>query len=346
MSSAADDWSFHDLSDDYAPARAAGARVSTYQSRSDPILSLTVWFAGAMPSNEAVDRVLRDCAAFAAARDSSRDVFLHASWLPSADAHYREFKTLFPYGRNHFLCFDARVRQIGVRKSGGKHFVPSWPADDVAALCRRAYAEHAPFPLDDYEDSEDVDSAENGLRADIVRWIWYGYHSHEEINRFALERADDEDGIDVEVMRSFVATVLARKRAAEVGWPDKTDNDRLADAFSDLSDQGILAVQWAGDTLLEGFEVVNEQVAALDPDGDRYTGACFFHSQDMESALYGQGLLLAFGHFHSDEPADYIDVGNRVCEALRQHGLKTEWNGSQRQRIALPTFCWQRRTPG
>ncbi len=103
MSAAHDSWSFHQLSDDFLPARAAGARVSTRVDRSDHILFVTVWFAGDKPSDATVDRVLRECAAFAAARDSSFDIFLSADWLPSPDAQYREYKSLHPYGQDYFL---------------------------------------------------------------------------------------------------------------------------------------------------------------------------------------------------------------------------------------------------
>ncbi len=221
----------------------------------------------------------------------------------------------------------------------------SWPVEDIAAVCSLAYGEHEPYPLDDYEDSEDVDSEESGLRAEVVRWIWYGYHSPKQITQMIAQHAEDEDDIDVDVMQAFAATVLAKKRAAEATWPEVTDSDRLADAFSDLSQSGILAVQWAGDTLDEGFEVVNERLETLDPEGEIYAGACFFHSQDMDRALYGEGLSVAFGHLHSDEAEDYVAIGKRVVEALQRHGLQVSWNGTDRQRIGLPDFCWRRRTP-
>ncbi|MBX3609714.1 MAG: hypothetical protein KF871_07420 [Hydrogenophaga sp.] len=346
MSSANDSWSFHNLSDDLAPARAAGARVFATRDRSDHIHSITVCFAGTKPSLDAVDRVLRECAAHVAAQDSSFDVFIRAEWVPHADAHRREIELIYPYGQDFFLCFDARLRQIGVRQRGGKRFVKPWPVDDVAAVCRKAYAAHDPLPLEDYPDTDDDDDSSMGdLRSEVVHWIWYGYHALSDIDAVIVARAEDDEDIDLDEMRAFAATILARKRAAEATWAAETDNDRLADAFSDLIHDGIMAVQWAGDTLDEGFDVVNSRIEAEDPRGEQYTGACFFHSQDMDRALNEEGLMVAFGHLHSDEPADYVAIGQRVCEALRRHGLRPEWNGTDRQRIGLPGFRWQRRTP-
>jgi hypothetical protein len=345
MSSANDSWSFHNLSDDWLPARAAGARVSATLNRSDHILSVTVWFAGVKPSSETVDRVLRECAAFAAARDSSFDVFLDAEWLPSADSHYREYQLLYPYGRDHFLCFDARLRQVGVRRHGDKRFAKPWPVDDIAALCRQAYVEHEPNPLSDYEDSEDVDSAESDLRAEVVRWIWYGYHSPEQIGALIKERADEDEDIDADVLHAFAAHVLAKKRAAEATWPEETDNDRLDDAFADLTEGDVFAMQYAGDCLDEGAELVHERTDELDPNVEKFEGACFFHTQDMDHAFDGEGLRVAFLHLYSEDADDYVAIGTRVVEALRQRGLQPVWSGTDNERIHLPGFRWRRRTP-
>jgi len=345
MSAAQDAWSFFDLSNDWPPATAVGARVSVLPDRRHHILSLTVWFAGPQPSMEQVDRVLRDCAAYAAARDSAFDVFARAQWLPRPDAHYRENQSLYPHGNQHFLCFDARLRQVGVRAMGGKRFVKPWPVEDIASVCRQPYAEPAALPLEDYEDADDPDGAESGLRAEVVRWIWYGYHAPERITQMIDEQVDEDGTMDADTLHAFAAAVLAKKRAAEASWPETTDNDRLVDAFADLLEDGIFALQWAGDSLDEGFDVVNEHLEAKDPSGERFAGACFFHAQDIDSALNEDGLLIAFGHLHSDDAEDYEAIGRRVVEALRHHGLAPRWNGTARQRIALPDFRWQRRTP-
>ena len=95
----------------------------------------------------------------------------------------------------------------------------------------------------------------------------------------------------------------------------------------------------------EGIGQIYERLQEIDPSGEHYVGACFFHSQDMDGAVCGEGLLLAFTHLESEADEDDVAIGRRVVEALRQRGLTVAWDGTHRRRIALPAFRWQRRTP-
>jgi hypothetical protein len=88
--------------------------------------------------------------------------------------------------------------------------------------------------------------------------------------------------------------------------------------------------------------------AAISEEGvpeDRYIGYCFFHSQDIDRALDGEGLMLAFGHLDSEDPQDGIAVGRTICDALRKEGFEVEWDGTAEQRINVPRLHWRRRTP-
>ena len=182
-----------------------------------------------------------------------------------------------------------------------------------------------------------------GLVEDL---IWYGFDSAGEIDALIDRDAADGDGFDVARVKAFAAVTLAKKRAAEAEWPQTTDCDRLDRAFARLKAQRICALQYAGNTLDEGFDAVSDAVNEEGVPQDQYMGYCFFHSQDIDRALDGEGLMLAFGHLDSDDANDTIPVGRLISEALQQEGWQVDWNGSAEQRIGVPGLRWQRRTPG
>lgn len=330
----------------FPPAREAGALVEYYLSPHQKLYGLNVYFVGDAPP--APDSVLRECAALAAAHRGDHNIHVSAYLLPSADTDFNQRKSLSLYGRDFFLCFDAQLRQIGVRRAGGKRFVDRWAIADVAVVGSTPHGRGAEplHPLDDDAGMDDeVDDPTDDMRGTVREWIWYGYDAPGDIDRWIDENAAAGDGFDVEWIKAFAAALLARKRAAEATWPEETDCDRLDRAFDALNEQGICALQCAGNTLDDGFEAVGNVINADDVPEDRYTGYCFFHSQDLDRALYGAGLMLAFGHLDSEDAADFVAVGRKVCEVLAQHGLQTEWNGSDNSRINLPGLRWQRRTP-
>ncbi|MGE0350711.1 DUF6891 domain-containing protein [Hydrogenophaga sp.] len=337
---------FQALSLDFPPAERMGAQVEYYHSPHQRLYGLNVHFVGAEPAHETMDRVLRECATLAAAHKSDFNIVVDAYLLAHADSELDERKTLSPYGRDFFLCFDAHRRQIGVRRNGRKQFEDAWPVTDVDVAGAGEAAEEPVYPLDDDAGMDDeVDDATDTMRAMVKEWIWYGYDAPEDIDRWIDENAAAGDDFDVVWVKAFATALLAKKRAAEATWPKETDCDRLDRAFDSLNAQGICALQCAGNTMSDGFESVSDVINADDVPEGRYTGFCFFHSQDLDRALYGEGLMLAFGYLDSQDAADFIAVGRKVCEVLQQHGLQTEWDGSDNSRINLPAVRWQRRTP-
>lgn len=312
----------------FPPADRAGARVELYHSPHQDLYGLNVTFVARRPEHEELDRVLRECTALAAAHDGSIDIFVDARFLPNADTDPAHYQTLEPYGRSHFLCYDAESRRIGLRRIGSKGLV-----DDQGVAAEGA---------DD--DGDDMDDATEDMVAEVLGRISYGFDSASDIDALIDQRADD-DGFDVDKVKAYAAAAMAEKSAAEAGWPQTTDNDKLDRVFDRLQAQGICALQYAGDTLEDGFESVRDALSEEGVPEDRYMGYCFFHSQDIDRALDGKGLLLAFGHLDSDDEEDKASVGRMICEALQQEGFEIDWDGSSRRRVEVPKLRWQRRMP-
>src|SRR5262245_61433879 len=98
---------------------------------------------------------------------------------------------------------------------------------------------------------------------------------------------DLETGIDCDAMVAAVRNEFRKKTVAEASWPEVTDPDRLSSAFKTLDAQGICALQNTGLTQSDGYEDVRHASAAS---SGKYRGYCFFHGQDLQRAIAGQGL--------------------------------------------------------
>lgn len=93
----------------------------------------------------------------------------------------------------------------------------------------------------------------------------------------------------------------------------------------------------------DGLENVSDALEARDREGvQRF---CFYHFQDVEGALAGRGLYLAFGVFRDDSVAA-AEVGHMVRGILESHGFGVEWDGSDKTRLLIPSIDWKRRLRG
>ncbi|KVQ56680.1 DUF6891 domain-containing protein [Burkholderia territorii] len=172
----------------------------------------------------------------------------------------------------------------------------------------------------------------------ITKWIWSGFNDPDDVR----EMMEDilEPDCDTDRLEGFIESEFERKAAAERSWPRETDCDRLDRVFDELDGNGICALSNAGYTMSDGHSDVSE--AVQDAPQGRYHGYCFYHGQDVERALDGHGLTIAFGDLAGDDARGAV-VGRQVAEALARGGFETSWNGSVRSRIELPSSDWKRR---
>jgi hypothetical protein len=154
-----------------------------------------------------------------------------------------------------------------------------------------------------------------------------------------------ESGMDPAPVRYAARTitdqVLAAHLAEQVAWPEPTDNDRLDAAFAELDGNGILARQHFACCETCGAREIHDELDQAEKTGRTMRGFTFFHRQDTEHAVGGEGLYLSFGSIDRDGPAT-VAIGHEVVDALTRHGLSPAWNGKQVHRISLP-LVWCRR---
>jgi len=162
------------------------------------------------------------------------------------------------------------------------------------------------------------------------------------IEIFCEEMYEPGELNESEVIVSVDAAItnLAKERST---WPTITDCERLDHVFDALNKRGIIAIQNAGYTQSDGYDDVME-ARARHPNPDGLVGYCFYHGQDLERAVNGLGLFLAFGPIEAkNEQSDGPRVGFAIVEELAQAGFDTEWDGTFSERIRIPKIDWKRR---
>ncbi|MFS2155754.1 hypothetical protein ACCD10_00190 [Pseudomonas sp. Pseusp122] len=174
----------------------------------------------------------------------------------------------------------------------------------------------------------------------IKMWVWSGFYTLEEMDEMVDDIIDDD--CDVPALKALILPEVQRKLEAERSWPQVTACDRLDEVFYHLHEDGICALSNAGYTMSDGFSDVAQAVHEA-PTG-HYHGYCFYHGQDVERAVEANDLMIAFGSL-DDDPGRSLKVGQRVAEVLKNAGFDVHWDNTVEQRIQLPAFKWQRRSP-
>jgi hypothetical protein len=106
--------------------------------------------------------------------------------------------------------------------------------------------------------------------------------------------------------------MISFKTALTVGGIDMRTN--LTKAFSKLRQAGFFARQ--------NFQCCQSCGCAAIPEGvENYV---FYHSQDREDLRESGSCYLAFG-----------GDGHKIVKVLNEAGVRTEWNGSDSQRIRM-----------
>ena len=175
--------------------------------------------------------------------------------------------------------------------------------------------------------------------ADRIRvMVWSGFDDLSDV--LEMLEDSDEDDADKQMLEEFAESEFQAKREAEAAWPPVTDCTRLDAAFDALNGMGVIALHYAGYTLSDGISDVSEVLA--ESDREKVKGYCFYHEQDVERALNGHGLTLAYGDI-AETAMGTRAIGELVKAELERQGFVVEWDGDEETRINLPGIVWQRR---
>lgn len=166
------------------------------------------------------------------------------------------------------------------------------------------------------------------------RYIDEGYLEFDELVESLHELSESQPRLSTMQARAIVSPLWRERVAEQTAW-GVSDCDRLTEAFADLDGRGIVArenftcCQNCGSTEIWGEA------------DDATRGYAFFHMQDTEHAP-GGSLHLAYGS-RSNTVEDVVAIGGEVVKVLGEHGLRTEWDGSNKTRIEVLVPDWRRR---
>jgi len=178
----------------------------------------------------------------------------------------------------------------------------------------------------------------------IRHLVWSGFYDADRIVVIVCDEIFEQGEIDRALGVALVAAELESKLAEEQTWPHPTDCDRLDEAFHELNGKNIISLQNAGYTQSDGLDDVSEIWNNGGAHASPIIGYCFYHGQDLERAVNGEGLMLTFGDINGTDERG-IEVGRIITEVLAAKGLKVVWDGTISKRILLPEIQWRRKTP-
>lgn len=182
--------------------------------------------------------------------------------------------------------------------------------------------------------------------------VWGGFHPDADIEWMISDEyldpdeltADDRAWIQVEASHA-----CAVKRAAEAGWPVQTEFVRLEAVFAQLRAEKIIALHRAGNSLSDGHDDVREAWRDAGRGESGLRGCCFYHSQDLDTAVRTGRLHLAYSGGMIPEidqrEVNTRAVGARIVELLRAAGFGATWSGDINERIEADLGQWRKRGP-
>src|SRR5512138_1225339 len=143
------------------------------------------------------------------------------------------------------------------------------------------------------------------MRAYIRREVAGGFSGAEEICDSAVEIYSDEQdpSILLPYAKALTKEMFEAQGSEQASWEKITDCDRLDQAFADLEAQGIISRQNYSCCGTCSSGEIWEEMLALQNEGKAVRGYTFYHVQDTQHAVDGNGLYLNYGSIEENIPA-------------------------------------------
>lgn len=200
-----------------------------------------------------------------------------------------------------------------------------------------------PPKLKEMSSSNMSDQLDAEILLEIDWRVRAGFYDKSDLMRIICEEIYAREDIDEALVSKSIDVRIKKHEADQKVWPAVTDCDRLDSAFAALNKRGVIALQNAGNTQTDGYEIA-EVYHEEHPNPKSVIGYCFYHNQDLERVVDGDVLYLSFGPVDPKEEASKgVEVGNIIREELQKAGLKVEWNGTFDDRLRVIDLVWQRR---
>ena len=192
----------------------------------------------------------------------------------------------------------------------------------------------------------------------------------EAVARVSLAFTDEEVPPPGSPIASIVGEAWEARRSEQSRWTDEGDYTRLAAAFNNLAEWGMVArMNFTCCQSCGNAEIADERTPVSTGGYGGYLewGYTYFHEQDTDGLTAGANLFLAYGAFapiagldpallaraDAGDPAARTQVmgaslsraGTVVADCLRHAGFDVTWDGTTGQRIAVTITDWRKRLP-
>lgn len=179
----------------------------------------------------------------------------------------------------------------------------------------------------------------------IYTQVRSGFYSLEDIQNNIIEEIEDngfEDEISEDWAYKQINAVNEELLKESESWGENTQTNRLIVAFDELAESKIIALHYTGYTMDDGEYEVIEVERTLNDNNEKSEGYCFYHGQDLERAVRGDGLNISFQKINNESDVVSKEIAKKIVAVLEKHDLKVDWNGKASSKILLPEFKWQR----
>lgn len=179
----------------------------------------------------------------------------------------------------------------------------------------------------------------------IYTQVRSGFYSLEDIQNNIIEEIEDngfEDEISEDWAYKQINAVNEELLKESESWGENTQTNRLIAAFDELAESKIIALHYTGYTMDDGEYEVIEVERTLNDNNEKSEGYCFYHGQDLERAIRGDGLNISFQKINNESDVVSKEIAKKIVAVLEKHDLKVDWNGKASSKILLPEFKWQR----
>lgn len=191
--------------------------------------------------------------------------------------------------------------------------------------------------------SKDNRMLEAEVLEEISTLVRSGFYDKDRLMPIFLEEMYEPGELDEASVAAAIDAATEEWNQEKKQWPAVTDCDRLDNAFAAINKRGVIALQNAGYTQSDGHDDFRAAYGQH-PNKSEVIGYCFYHGQDLERAVRGGGLYLAFGPTDpAAEDTQGPQVGTIVREELERVGLKVDWDGTFAKRMHVPHLIWQKR---
>lgn len=179
----------------------------------------------------------------------------------------------------------------------------------------------------------------------IYTQVRSGFYSLEDIQNNIIEEIEDngfEDEISEDWAYKQINAVNEELLKESESLGENTQTNRLIAAFDELAESKIIALHYTGYTMDDGEYEVIEVERTLNDNNEKSEGYCFYHGQDLERAVRGDGLNISFQKINNESDVVSKEIAKKIVAVLEKHDLKVDWNGKASSKILLPEFKWQR----